>query len=112
LWWLAKVVMPEHIHLLLSEPDVGAPSTVIQVLKQRSARALLAGVKCPRAEPLGLDTDRQRRQLLSRKEQCSCAAVRSVRNHENNTNKSLNMTDVVRDAEKLPLGFKEGEFGG
>ncbi len=35
------VVMPEHIHLLLSEPEVGSPSTVMQVLKQRTARALL-----------------------------------------------------------------------
>ena len=35
------VVMPEHIHLLVTEPEVGAPSTVMQVLKQRTARALL-----------------------------------------------------------------------
>ena len=35
------VVMPEHIHLLLTEPEVGNPSTVMQVLKQRLARALL-----------------------------------------------------------------------
>jgi putative transposase len=35
------VVMPEHIHLLLTEPEVGKPSTVMQVLKQRTARALL-----------------------------------------------------------------------
>jgi len=35
------VVMPEHVHLLLTEPEVGTPSTVMQVLKQRSARALL-----------------------------------------------------------------------
>jgi len=35
------VVMPEHIHLLITEPEVGTPSTVMQVLKQRSARALL-----------------------------------------------------------------------
>jgi putative transposase len=34
------VVMPEHIHLLISEPKVGSPSTVIQVLKQRVARSL------------------------------------------------------------------------
>ena len=40
------VVMPEHIHLLLSEPEVGTPSTVMQVLKQRTARALL-----PKAKP-------------------------------------------------------------
>jgi putative transposase len=35
------VVMPEHIHLLLTEPEVGTASTVMQVLKQRTARALL-----------------------------------------------------------------------
>ncbi len=35
------VVMPEHIHLLITEPEVGTPSTVMQVLKQRTARALL-----------------------------------------------------------------------
>jgi putative transposase len=35
------VVMPEHIHLLLTEPEVGSPSTVMQVLKQRTARAFL-----------------------------------------------------------------------
>jgi putative transposase len=35
------VVMPEHIHLLLTEPEVGNPSTVMQVLKQRTAHVLL-----------------------------------------------------------------------
>lgn len=35
------VVMPEHVHLLITEPQVGSPSTVMQVLKQRTARALL-----------------------------------------------------------------------
>ena len=35
------VVMPEHVHLLISEPEEGSPSTVMQVLKQRTARALL-----------------------------------------------------------------------
>jgi putative transposase len=39
------VVMPEHVHLLISEPEVGTPSTVMQVLKQRTARALLAKKK-------------------------------------------------------------------
>src|SRR6202790_262214 len=34
------VVMPEHIHLLISEPAKGTPSTVIQVLKQRVSRRL------------------------------------------------------------------------
>ena len=40
------VVMPEHVHLLLTEPEVGSPSTVMQVLKERTARALL-----PRRQP-------------------------------------------------------------
>lgn len=34
------VVMPEHVHLLISEPARGTPSTVIQVLKQRVSRRL------------------------------------------------------------------------
>jgi putative transposase len=32
------VVMPNHIHLLVSEPARGTPSTVMQVLKQRVSR--------------------------------------------------------------------------
>ncbi len=35
------VVMPEHVHLLLSEPERGTPSTVMQVVKQRFARRVL-----------------------------------------------------------------------
>jgi len=34
------VVMPEHVHLLISEPKIGTPSLVMQVLKQRVSRAL------------------------------------------------------------------------
>jgi putative transposase len=43
------VVMPEHIHLLITEPEIGNPSTVMQVLKQRTARALLPKKK--RSDP-------------------------------------------------------------
>jgi len=32
--------MPDHVHLLTSEPTTGTPSTVIQVLKQRVSRRL------------------------------------------------------------------------
>ncbi len=35
------VVMPEHVHLLLSEPPKKNPSKILQVLKQKVARALL-----------------------------------------------------------------------
>src|SRR5881296_3674495 len=35
------VVMPEHFHLLISEPEKGSPSVVIQALKLGVARRLL-----------------------------------------------------------------------
>src|SRR5438477_5274272 len=35
------VVMPEHFHLLISEPAEADPSVVMKVLKQRVARRLL-----------------------------------------------------------------------
>jgi len=41
------VVMPEHIHLLISEPAKGTPSTVIQVLKQRVSRRLRRKRRAP-----------------------------------------------------------------
>ena len=34
------VIMPEHVHLLMSEPRHGDPSKSLQVLKQRVSRAL------------------------------------------------------------------------
>ena len=37
---LGYVVMPEHVHLLISEPNIGTPTTVMQVLKQRLSRAV------------------------------------------------------------------------
>jgi putative transposase len=37
---IGYVVMPEHVHLLLSEPKKGTPSKVLQVLKQKVSRAL------------------------------------------------------------------------
>jgi len=37
---LGYVVMPEHVHLLMSEPKEGTPSTVLHRLKLRVARKL------------------------------------------------------------------------
>jgi len=34
------VTMPDHVHLLISEPERGTPSTVVQVLKQRFSRQM------------------------------------------------------------------------
>jgi putative transposase len=39
------VVMPEHIHLLLSEPERGNPSTVMQAVKQGFARRILGRLR-------------------------------------------------------------------
>ena len=39
------VVMPDHIHLLITEMEVGTASTVMQVHEQRTAHALLPGRK-------------------------------------------------------------------
>ena len=38
---MGYVVMPEHFHLLITEPQVGNPSTVMQALKLGFARRLL-----------------------------------------------------------------------
>jgi len=49
------VVMPEHVHLLLGEPQRGNPSLVMQALKQGFARRLLARLRAtanPRQPPL------------------------------------------------------------
>jgi len=37
---IGYVVMPEHVHLLISEPKKGTPSKALQVLKQKVSRAL------------------------------------------------------------------------
>lgn len=37
---LGYVVMPEHFHLLISEPRSGNPGTILQIVKQRSARQI------------------------------------------------------------------------
>jgi putative transposase len=37
------VVMPEHVHLLISEPEVSNPSTALMALKYRVARDLRGG---------------------------------------------------------------------
>jgi putative transposase len=39
------VVMPEHFHILIGEPERGTPSTVLQVVKQRFARRVLRALR-------------------------------------------------------------------
>ena len=49
---LGYVVMPDHFHLLISEPQVGDPSKVLQVFKQRFAQRVLGrSRRKPNAEP-------------------------------------------------------------
>ena len=47
--------MPEHVHLLLSEPARGNPSKVLQVLKQKVSRALHRKTKKTVSEQLLLE---------------------------------------------------------
>ena len=49
---VAYVVMPEHVHLLISEPRKGNPSVVMQVLKQRFAHRVLAALRIDGSRPL------------------------------------------------------------
>jgi putative transposase len=42
------VVMPGHVHLLLSEPERGNPSTVMQAIKQGFARRMLGRLRASR----------------------------------------------------------------
>ncbi len=51
---LGYVVMPEHVHLLMSEPKRGTPSTVLQKLKLRVARKLRKRRKRVNAEQMRL----------------------------------------------------------
>jgi putative transposase len=48
------VVMPEHVHLLISEPSKGTPSMVLKVLKQRVSRDLRKKNRRARAGQLRL----------------------------------------------------------
>ena len=49
---LGYVVMPEHVHLLISEPRTATPSRIVQVLKQRVSRTLRRHRPKPRAQLL------------------------------------------------------------
>src|SRR5262245_25076838 len=51
---LGYVVMPEHVHLLISEPAIGTPSTVMQVFKQRVSRHLRGKARPSTERPIPL----------------------------------------------------------
>jgi len=60
---LGYVVMPEHVHLLISEPPTGTPSTAMQVLKQKVSSALRGKRTTPDRQlklPLGSWADESR----------------------------------------------------
>jgi len=48
------VVMPEHFHLLITEPETGDPSVVMKVIKQRFARRANRLRKRPAPAQIGL----------------------------------------------------------
>jgi len=62
------VVMPEHVHLLVSEPERGTLRAALQILKQTTARKLRPGVATPfwqiRYYDFNVWTDRKRIEKL------------------------------------------------
>ena len=48
------VIMPEHFHLLITEPEVGDPSVVMKVVKQRFARRVNQRRKPPSSAQMAL----------------------------------------------------------
>jgi putative transposase len=85
------VVMPEHIHLLLTEPEVGTPSTVMQVLKQRTARALL---------PKRKRRDRRQRALFGEE---PCRAFWSARFYDFNVWTTRKRMEKLRYMHRNPV---------
>ena len=45
--YVVYVVMPEHVHMLISEPQIGDPSTVVQAVKLGFVRRVLSGQQKP-----------------------------------------------------------------
>jgi len=62
---IGYVVMPEHVHLLLSEPEKGTPSKVLQVLKQKVSRALRGRGKKDVPGQLSLPFSRARKEVAA-----------------------------------------------
>jgi putative transposase len=56
---IGYVLMPEHVHVLISESAAVKPAKVIQVFKQRLSRRL-RGKKCARKGQLALQTGARR----------------------------------------------------
>jgi len=53
------VVMPEHVHLLMSEPRIGTPSTVLQKLKLRVSLKMRKGREVGSAERFRLPVEEE-----------------------------------------------------
>jgi putative transposase len=58
------VVMPNHVHLMISEPAKGTPSTMLQVLKQRVSRDLRGRKRRSRPGQLSLSFPTGDKELL------------------------------------------------
>ena len=53
---IGYVVMPEHVHILISEPQIGDPSTVVQAVKLGILRRVMSN---PQNPPFGLAQGRR-----------------------------------------------------
>ena len=65
---IGYVVMPEHVHLLMSEPKHGTPSTVLQKLKLRVSRKMRKRTKVGAGQlRLPFEDEGDRRGLFGRR---------------------------------------------
>jgi putative transposase len=92
--------MPEHIHLLITEPEVGTPSTVMQVLKQRTARASLAKKK---------RSDSRQHLLFG---EILRTAFWQARFYDFNVWRSKKRVEKLRYMHRKPRAARIGEFAG
>jgi putative transposase len=55
------VIMPEHVHLLVSEPEWGALASPLQAVKQPVARRLIGGIRTSARRDITISTSGRKR---------------------------------------------------
>ncbi len=97
---VAYVVMPEHFHLLISEPERGNPSIVIQALKLGVVRRVIAAEK--RGDPRNQGQD-------SLPQGTSCSRIWQARFYDYNVWTRHKRVEKIRYVHRNPVrrGFVE-----
>ena len=91
---VAYVVVPEHFHLLISEPERGDPSTVIQALKLGVARRVIAAAK---------RRERQHARQKSFQQDASCSRMWQARFYDYNVWTQYKRVEKIRYIHRNPV---------